>query len=210
MPNLLILGGAGATGRLLVQQALAEGHSVTVLSRHPDRLSVTHARLKTIAGDVTEEGVIARALAGHDAVYSTLGRGQHLTSEKLMERTVSKLLPAMAATGPKRLIYLSAYGAGVGRMHANPIQRFMYATLLRSLAADKTIADERITISGLDWTLVCPVTFKSDSGKVGRYRAGERLDVRGLPTIARASVADYMLKCLGDRATIGKRMELAP
>jgi len=209
MANLLILGGSGATGRLVVTQALAEGHSVTALSRHPDQLSVTHARLKTLKGDVTEENVVARALAGHDAVLSALGRGQRLTSQQLMTRAVAKLLPAMATTGPKRLIHLSAFGAGVGKEHSSGLQRLLYATFLRSLAADKAVADAEIGRSGLEWTIVAPVTF-SHGSRVGRYRVGERIEVRGLPAISRASVADFMVRCLGDRATIGKRLEMVP
>jgi putative NADH-flavin reductase len=209
MSNLLVLGGSGPTGRLIVAQALAEGHSVTSLSRHPERLALAHSRLKTTQGDVTEEGVIARALPGHDAVLSALGRGQRLWSSHLMVRTVARLLPAMTQSGPKRLVYLSAFGAGAGNAHASGLQRVLYATLLRSLAADKTIADAEVSRSALEWTIVAPVSFKMDT-RVGRYRVGEQLDVRGLPTISRASVADFMLRCLGDKATIGKRLELAP
>src|SRR5215471_10176484 len=101
MSNLLILGGSGQTGRVLVTQALAEGHSVTALSRHPEQIAITHARLKTLKGDVTEENVIARSLAGHDAVLSALGRGQRLSSGHLMTRTMARLLPAMMQTGPR-------------------------------------------------------------------------------------------------------------
>ena len=209
MSTLLILGGAGLTGRLIAAQALAEGHSVTVLSRHPEQLTLTHPRLKAIAGDVTEDGVIARALPGHDAVLSALGRGQRLSSGHLMARTTARLLPAMMQSGPKRLVYLSAFGAGEGKTHTRGLQRVMYATLLRWLAADKAVADAEVSRSALDWTIVAPVTFSRDA-RVGRYRVGERLDVRGLPMISRASVADFMLKCLGDRTTIGKRLELAP
>jgi len=122
---------------------------------------------------------------------------------------VARLLPAMTQNGPRRLVYLSAFGAGEGRTHTRGLQRVMYATLLRSLAADKSVADADVSRSTLEWTIVAPVTFTSDT-RVGRYRVGERLDVRGLPMISRASVADFMLKCLGDRATIGKRLELAP
>jgi putative NADH-flavin reductase len=209
MANLLVLGGSGPTGSLIVTQALAEGHSVTALSRHPEQLRVTHARLKTLTGDVTEDNVIARALAGHDAVLSALGRGQRLTSNHLMTRTVAKLLPAMAQTGPKRLIHLSAFGAGVGKNYASALQRILYETFLRSLAADKAVADAEVSRSALQWTIVAPVTFAVGS-RVGRYRVGEEIRVSGLPRISRASVADFMLKCLQDPSTIRKRLAMVP
>jgi len=209
MSNLLVLGASGATGRLVVAQALAEGHVVTALSRHPEQIAITHARLKTLAGDVTEENVVARALAGHDAVLSALGRGQTLTSGRLMARTMARLLPAMTQTGPKRLIHLSAFGAGVGKNYSSALQRVLYLTFLRALAADKAVADAEVSRSALEWTIVAPVTFASGS-RVGRYRVGEEIKVSGLPRISRASVADFMLKCLGDRSTIGKRLAMVP
>src|ERR1700738_1245578 len=38
--NLLILGATGLTGRLVVEQALAAGHTVTALVRSPERLAI--------------------------------------------------------------------------------------------------------------------------------------------------------------------------
>ena len=92
---------------------------------------------------------------------------------------------------------------------ASALQRILYETFLRSLAADKAVADAEVSRSALQWTIVAPVTFAVGS-RVGRYRVGEEIRVSGLPRISRASVADFMLKCLQDPSTIGKRLAMVP
>ena len=51
--NLTILGAAGRTGRILVEQALAAGHTVRALVRTPSKLAITHPALEIIEGDAT-------------------------------------------------------------------------------------------------------------------------------------------------------------
>jgi putative NADH-flavin reductase len=51
--------------------------------------------------------------------------------------------------------------------------------------------------NGLDWTLVYPVTL-TNGPRTGRYRAGERLVLHGLPRISRADVADFLLTQVDD------------
>ena len=46
--------------------------------------------------------------------------------------------------------------------------------------------------SSLDWTIVYP-TVLTNGPRTGRYRAGERLEMQGLPAISRADVAHFML-----------------
>ena len=46
--KLAILGGAGRTGRLLVQQALNAGHEVRVLVRSPERFTPKSDRLEVV------------------------------------------------------------------------------------------------------------------------------------------------------------------
>ena len=51
--RLLILGATGATGRELVDQALASGHEVTAFVRNAARVTVKHPNLTVTTGDVS-------------------------------------------------------------------------------------------------------------------------------------------------------------
>ena len=74
--RLLILGANGRTGREVVAQALRAGHHVTAFVRRTDGLPASAPALSTVIGDVVrDEGAVAAALHGTDAVVSTLGNG---------------------------------------------------------------------------------------------------------------------------------------
>ncbi|WP_327119849.1 NAD(P)H-binding protein [Nocardia sp. NBC_01730] len=63
----------GPTGRLLTGQALAAGHQVAALTRQPDSFPLHHDRLEVIGTDVLDPVAVDAAVAGRDAVLSTLG-----------------------------------------------------------------------------------------------------------------------------------------
>ena len=46
--NLLIFGATGGTGRQLVAQALAQGHTVTAFARTPAKLALQNPHLRIV------------------------------------------------------------------------------------------------------------------------------------------------------------------
>ena len=88
------------------------------------------------------------------------------------------------------------------------VTRLFIATLLRGIYADKTVGEAHIHRSALDWTVVYPVGL-NDGPAVGHYRAGERLALRGFPTMARADVADFLLSQIDDTNFIRKGVLVA-
>jgi putative NADH-flavin reductase len=130
---------------------------------------------------------------GQDAVLSTLGVGNTLFPGALMQRSIANILPAMEVGGVKRIVLMSAFGVGASRRDAPLLPRLMYCTFLRAIFDDKEKAEERLRSSSLDWTIVYPVLL-TNGPRTGRYRAGERLELQGLPTISRADVAHFMLE----------------
>ena len=58
--KILVVGGTRGIGRQLVEQALACGHGVTALARHPGRPAIEHERLTKVQGDILD----ARSLSG--------------------------------------------------------------------------------------------------------------------------------------------------
>jgi putative NADH-flavin reductase len=71
--NLVILGATGGTGRALVEQALALGHTVTAFARNPAKVRTTHPNLRVVQGDISNYESLEAAIRGHDAVLSALG-----------------------------------------------------------------------------------------------------------------------------------------
>ncbi len=62
-----------ATGRHVVDHALAAGHTVVAVARRPDAIKTEHAALTIARGDVLDPLSIRAAIAGVDAVISAFG-----------------------------------------------------------------------------------------------------------------------------------------
>ena len=201
--KILILGSTGGTGQQLVTQSLKQNYEVTALARDPSRLKLNHERLTVVKGSVLDKEVLANALDGKDAVLSALGVGKSLKSKDLISNAVRILIPAMNEKNAKRLVFLSAFGVGETFNQADFIQRIIYRLFLRNIYADKSKADDQIRRSTLEWTLVYPVLM-TDAPATGKYKAGEKLEMRGIPKSSRADVAEFMLRQLNDNTFIKK------
>jgi len=56
--RIAVFGGTGATGRLLIDQALDRGLSVTAYARHPEKLGIEDDRLTVVAGELSDSAAI--------------------------------------------------------------------------------------------------------------------------------------------------------
>jgi uncharacterized protein YbjT (DUF2867 family) len=190
--KLLVFGATGPTGRHLVSQALEQGHEVTAFARQPQALTARE-RLRVVQGDsMRDPASVDHAVRGQDAAVSALGLGNSFVPNGLMQRSVRNIVPALERAGVRRFVLMSAFGVGDSRHDAPLIPRLVYCTLLSGVFADKKAAEDELRASTLDWTIVYPVLL-TNSPLTARYRAGERLELHGLPTISRADVAHFIL-----------------
>ena len=208
--RILVLGATGGTGRQVVEQAVAAGVDVTVVVRNPAKLSTAAKSVRTLTGDLLRNtSVLTAAVAGQDAVISTLGVGQSFKPVGLIRTTAPAIVGALQQQGVSRLVFMSAFGVGATRQDTPLLPRLVIATLLRQIYADKEAGEEAILNSPLDWTIVYPVGL-TDGPKTGTYRAGERLSLSGFPRISRADVADFLMKQVDDRGFVRKGVLVAP
>jgi uncharacterized protein YbjT (DUF2867 family) len=183
--NLVVLGAAGRTGRLVVEQALAAGHSVTAVVRSPAKLMVRHPELRVVVGDATDPSALARALEGADAVISALGsRGSVIGDSS------RALVGAARESGVRRVAILSSWLVQRDRMPA--LTRWLTGIAMGSVVTDKVAGEELIRDSGLDWTIVYP-SFLTDGPAVGSVVLPEGA-TRGISErISRADVAAWLV-----------------
>lgn len=194
--KLLVFGATGPTGLEVVTQALERGHAVTAFVRDPRRLGRLRDRVRVAVGDVTADaGAVEAAVQEQDAVVSSLGRRRSFRSDGLISRSLRLIAPAMERQGVSRLVLVSAFGVGDSRRDAPLLPRLMYRLLLRDIFADKLAAEDYLRATRLDWTVVYPVAL-TNGPRTGAYRVGERLALRGLPTISRADVAHFIVSQL--------------
>jgi putative NADH-flavin reductase len=200
--KMLVFGATGASGRLAIARALACGHEVTAFAR--DR-SATIVGATMIHGDAADAQAVGAAVAGQDAVVSTLGLRNALKSGGLIERSLAAIVPAMERAGARRLMVMSALGVGATHAQAPWIPRLMYRVLLGDIFADKEAGERHVEASGLDWTIVHPPLL-TDGPATDHYRTGETLELTGMPKVSRADVAHFMVGALESRRWSRKRV----
>jgi uncharacterized protein YbjT (DUF2867 family) len=184
--NLAVLGATGRTGSLVVEQALAAGHTVTALVRSPDKLTIRNSNLRVVAGDATDAAAVSRALAGADAVISTLGG-----SGSVIADSTAALVEGARQAGVNRVVVLSSFFVEQDRLDA--VTWLLTGLAMGSLIKDKSKGEQVLRQSDLEWTIVYAsvLTDGPASGSVVVLPEGAK---RGMSQrISRADVAAWMV-----------------
>jgi uncharacterized protein YbjT (DUF2867 family) len=202
--RVLVIGATGGTGRQLVQRALDQGHQVTAFVRNPSKLALEHANLRIVKGNVLDYASVESAMRGQSAVLCALGHKRFFYPNKIQSNGMRNILRAMKACDVPRLVSESALGIGnsVGRLGL-PHTFFVLPLILPFYMWDKLRQEELIIASDRDWVIVRPGML-TNGAATGSYRHGRKVGNYFWPVrIARADVADFMLKQLTDDAYIG-------
>ncbi|HLF65083.1 MAG TPA: SDR family oxidoreductase [Saprospiraceae bacterium] len=202
--RIVIFGASGKTGQELVRQALEQGHHVTAFVRTPARLNVSHPNLQILQGDVANAESVRNAIKGQDAVLSALGAASPFKYDPIVVEGVRHLVQAMEQENVKRFIYMSFAGVAEKRDGVGFVIKYVAPKLLRTEIAGHTAREHIIRQSSLDWTIVHPTTLTTGP-HTQEYKSGENVASKGFVVkIARADVADFMLKQLTDRQYVRK------
>jgi putative NADH-flavin reductase len=192
--NILIVGATRGIGRELVNQALASGHSVTALARHPERLTTQHEHLRKVRGDILNAESVSGAMAGQNAVCCAIGVKTPWEQPGVFSKGTQRLLQAMKSNALRRLICVTGIGAGDSKGHGGFLyDRVFLPLLLRSVYADKNAQEALIRAADVDWTIVRP-GFLTNGPLTRSYRV--LTDLAGVTAgrISRADVAHFMLE----------------
>jgi putative NADH-flavin reductase len=204
--KIVIFGAAGATGRILVEQALERGYEVTAFDRHPAALTIQHPKLSLIQGDIFDPASVEKAIAGQDVVISVLGVRPGVTTPVCSKGT-EHIIAAMQKLGVKRFICQSAFVVAAldGEWREVPwlVPVLPLFPKVKAMFADKVIQEQEIRQSNLDWIIVRPAMLTGDPG-TGNYKVGAPLSMGPRPKISRADVADFLLKQVSDDTYLHK------
>jgi putative NADH-flavin reductase len=198
--SLLVIGATRHTGKEVMQQALAGGHAVTALARDPARIETQHERLRVARGDVLDPGTLAPAIAGCDAVVSSLGvTSAYRAPTTLYSDGMRNIIAAMRGAGVTRLVAITAapLGSGEGEtLTMRLLDKVMWAAI-KEVYSDMARMEDVIRASDLDWTIVRPPRL-TDKPARGHYRTAIDRGIRGGYSIARADLAGAILALLDD------------
>ena len=208
--NIVIFGASGPTGALLVEQALRAGHRVTAAMRNPQPIEGA----TVVRADVLDPESVNAAIAGADAVLSSLGVPFGRTPIDTYSRGTATIIAAMKPHGVRRLIVTSSSAADLASRFKNsgggvllealkPLVIFGFG---RTTYVDMRRMEKLVADSGLDWTIVRPSGLFDAEG-VSDYAVGDQ-HVRGAFT-ARIDLASFMVTALDDDEWVGRKPAIA-
>jgi putative NADH-flavin reductase len=193
--NLLLVGATGKTGREVLDVALARGHHVTAFVRSPHKIARAQPELVVRQGDPLDVKTLATAVAGHDAVLSTLGLPprEALRPSNFMTESAATTVAAMRTASVDRLCILSAavLFPGSGLAYA------FFSWLLKHHARDLGAMETVVKASDIEWTIARPPRLVQ--AEDARYL--ERRDAlpEGSSTASFRAVATFMVDAVERR-----------
>jgi len=185
--NLAVLGATGRTGTLVVERALAAGHTVTALVRSPEKLTIGNPNLRVVTGQVTDTSAVSRALEGADAVISTLGGKGSLIAD-----STAVIVAAARQTGVSRVVVLSTFA--VERDRLDGIGRLLTSLAIGPLIKDKSVGENLLRQSDLDWTIAYASALTDGPASGSVEELPETAKRRLSEKISRADVAAWMVQ----------------
>jgi putative NADH-flavin reductase len=187
---MVVLGASGGTGRAVVAAGLRLGHCVTAVVRRPDALAPRAGLTVAVLPDLGAHDQLVQVVAGHDAVITALGTGAR-GPVTVCTDGIRATLAAMAETGVRRLVAVSAHGAVESR-DRSPYSLALWASVGHKMR-DKESMEALIRASATDWTIVRPPALK-DTAPSGRYRTGTDLRIRLTSAVSRADLGEFLVR----------------
>ncbi|MGC4129718.1 MAG: SDR family oxidoreductase [Bergeyella sp.] len=157
--RIIVFGGTGDVGRLIVDKLINNKETVYVLTRQ-EKLSVDN--LHYIVGNVLDKKIIEQTIQQGDKIVIALGFNN--SDFDTMSKGTANIIEAMKKKGAKRLICLSAQGAGDSweYMPEDFKQMVLNDEILNASFKDHSIQEKFVTQTDLNWTIVRPTEIIAD------------------------------------------------
>ncbi|MFG1378742.1 SDR family oxidoreductase [Xanthobacter autotrophicus] len=202
--TVLVVGATGSIGRLVVAEALAQGHVVRALVRSTSKARQLPAQAQVVVGDVTRPETLGAAVEGIDAIVLTLGAdGQGKAgAEQVSYGGVRNVLAALRSRRA-RIVLMTAIGV------TDRLGRYNLSTEAHDW---KRRSERLVRASGLPYTIVRPGWFDynaPDQHRIvllqgDRRHAGDARD----GVIARRQIAQVLVHALSSDQAVRKSFEL--
>jgi putative NADH-flavin reductase len=162
--KIALVGATGNVGSRLLDELLRRGHSVTAIARNPERTAVRPG-VAAKQADIADRTGLATALAGHDAVISSV---PFRSSDPRI------LIDAVKLAGVPRYLVVG----GAGSLEIAPGARLVDSPGFPAAYRDEALAgaaflDTLRSETQLDWTFLSPSALLGPGERTGRFRLGE-------------------------------------
>jgi len=202
--TLLVVGATGSIGRLVVEEAIRQGHAVRALVRNQRKAKLLRPQAEVVVGDLTRPETLPPAVAGVDAVVFTHGSegAGKAGAENVDYGGVRNVLKALGSR-KARISLMTSIGV------TNRNSAFNRSTQAHDW---KRRAERLVRASGLPYTIVRPGWFDYNGPdehqlvllQGEKRQAGDPSD----GAVARRQIADVLVHALGSDQALRKTFEL--
>ena len=199
--DILVYGATGKVGSQIVNEALARGHHVTAVSRHPEEITLRDPNLQVARGDLLDRDSIRQLVAGRDVVIESVRGVIGDVSDpgnSLQYLAATNIVAVLRGMGPGAPRFIHVGGAGSLEVAPGKV----YAQKLPKIALPKSLESEIIGqiwaldflrgVTDVDWTYVTPPKHFTNGERTGVFRiGGDRMmeDAHGRSRVSRADFA---------------------
>ena len=203
--RVLIIGASRGIGLETARQALEAGYGVRTFARSSAAILNSNSSLENFRGDALDVEDVKTALVGVDVVIQTLGVGigELFRPVHLFSEATEILIGAMKTQKVKRLICVTGFGAGDSRASISCLQRLPFQVVFGRAYDDKSLQEQLIKDSELDWTIARPGVLTSGR-RTNHYKVLSEASQFRNGIISRANVADFLVRQIVDQTYIHK------
>jgi uncharacterized protein YbjT (DUF2867 family) len=201
-PLIAVLGATGRTGRHVLTELSNRGVRIRALSRNIEKAqSSVPGDYEWVYADVTKPKTLTLALQDVDIVISTIGSTEEDNSELIDYQGSINFVDAAKESSVQHIIYMSSIGAGGAEN---------FSTVILNLVTDKamkwkSLGEEYIRNSGINFTIVRPGGLRGDPGTLGiKLDQGDQI----IGWIPRADVASVLVESAFNENTFEKTFEV--
>ena len=197
--KVVLIGASGNLGSFIRDEALARGHHVTAIVRHPEKISVKNPLLTIVKADILKDNV-NELVKGHDAVISAYNPGW--TNPDIHDETLKgyrAVIDGVKKSGVKRLMVVG----GAGSLEVSPgvqlIDTMTVPPLIKSaILGLREVLYELRKEKDLDWTFLSPAQTISPGERTGKYRVGKDQLVKDKAGESKISNQDYAVAMIDE------------
>jgi uncharacterized protein YbjT (DUF2867 family) len=150
--RVLVAGSSGFVGRRLCTALEEAGHTVSAMTRRPERYSGAG---KPVFGDVHDEGSLTAAMEHTDAAYYLVHSLDETDFEQRDADAARSFARAAAESGQRRIIYLGGLGDDADELSPHLRSRRQVEKLLASTSVPVTVLRAGIIVGhgGISWEI---------------------------------------------------------
>jgi putative NADH-flavin reductase len=197
--KIAIIGASGQIGAFIRDEALARGHKVTAIVRHPEKITVQDPRLTVVKADILKDKV-EELVKGHDAVISAYNPGwsnPDIYNEQI--KGYKAIISGVKKSGIKRLLVVG----GAGTLEVAPgVQLLDKASFPENIKGGVLATREVLYMlrkeKELEWTFLSPPASIAAGERTGHYRVGKDQLLKNEEGESKISTQDYAVAMLDE------------